>query len=52
MLALRPDLVDLNSASSDVANELRQADADRGARHIERFVASIVRGVRAIEQSR
>ena len=52
MLALRPDLVDLNSASSDLATELRQADAERGARHIERFVGSIVRGVRALEQSR
>jgi creatinine amidohydrolase len=43
MLALRPDLVDLASASPELA-----ADAERGARHVERFVTSIVEAVPAI----
>jgi creatinine amidohydrolase len=51
MLALRPDLVDLDRANTDVAPELQEADADRGARHIERFVAGIVRGVHAAERT-
>ena len=50
MLALRPDLVGLENAGSDLAHELREADAQRGARHIERFVASIVAAVRAAAQ--
>jgi creatinine amidohydrolase/Fe(II)-dependent formamide hydrolase-like protein len=52
MLALRPDLVELNSASSELATGVRAADAERGARHIERFVSSIVEGVRATGDSR
>jgi creatinine amidohydrolase len=47
MLALRPELVELERA--DLTGELREADAERGARHIERFVASIVEAVRATE---
>src|SRR3954447_6675703 len=42
MLALRPDLVDLDNVSSDLADEVRDADAQRGARHIVRYVAAIV----------
>src|SRR5438034_473091 len=48
--SLRPDLVGLENAGSDLAHELREADAQRGARHIERFVASIVAAVRAAAQ--
>ena len=42
MLALRPDLVRLESADSELAVELRMATPERGARHVQRFVASIV----------
>jgi creatinine amidohydrolase len=52
MLALRPDFVELDLASAELATELREADAERGARHIERFVSSVVQGVRAIGQTR
>jgi creatinine amidohydrolase len=48
MLSLRPDLVELEHADSDLAGELREAGAERGAEHVERFVASIVEGVRAV----
>jgi creatinine amidohydrolase/Fe(II)-dependent formamide hydrolase-like protein len=47
MLALRPDLVRLADAPGELADELRTASAERGRRHLERFVASIVAGVRA-----
>jgi creatinine amidohydrolase len=47
MLALRPDLVELEHAGSELAFELRAVSPERGARHIERFVASIVAGARA-----
>jgi creatinine amidohydrolase len=46
MLALRPDLVELQNASDELSSELRTASAERGTHHIERFVASIVAGVR------
>jgi creatinine amidohydrolase/Fe(II)-dependent formamide hydrolase-like protein len=52
MLALRPDLVELNSASTELATEVGAADAERGISHIERFVASIVEGARAAGKSR
>jgi creatinine amidohydrolase len=52
MLALRPDLVELDLASAELTTELREADAERGARHIQRFVSSIVQAVRAIGQAR
>jgi creatinine amidohydrolase len=45
MLALRPDLVRLDHAGSDLADELREAGAERGAEHVERFVTSIVEAV-------
>jgi creatinine amidohydrolase len=45
MLALRPDLVRRDRAGHELAAELRTADAQRGAEHIERFVASIVAAV-------
>jgi creatinine amidohydrolase len=47
MLALRPDLVELDGASTDLRAELRGTDAARGARHLEHYVDSIVQGVRA-----
>jgi creatinine amidohydrolase len=47
MLALRPDLVGLENAGSDLAGELRAAGPERGARHFQRFVASIVADARA-----
>jgi creatinine amidohydrolase len=46
MLALRPDLVELHNAAGELSNELRTASAERGRRHFERFVASVVAGVR------
>jgi creatinine amidohydrolase len=46
MLALRPELVDTQAASRDVATELRAATAERGAVHLDRFVNAIVNGVR------
>jgi creatinine amidohydrolase len=46
MLALRPDLVRLDRATGELETELRTADAERGAEHIERFVQSIVDAVR------
>jgi creatinine amidohydrolase/Fe(II)-dependent formamide hydrolase-like protein len=52
MLALRPDLVELKGATTELATEVGAADAERGASHIERFVASIVEGVRATGKSR
>jgi creatinine amidohydrolase/Fe(II)-dependent formamide hydrolase-like protein len=50
MLALRPELVELENAAAELASELEEATAERGARHIERFVASIVEGVRPAGQ--
>src|SRR3954467_3762408 len=47
MLALRPDLVALKSGGRDLAGELRMASGERGARHLQRFVASIVAGAQA-----
>jgi creatinine amidohydrolase len=46
MLALRPDLVKPEHAGTDLADELREAGAERGAEHLERFVTSIVEGAR------
>jgi creatinine amidohydrolase len=46
MLALRPDLVDAERASAELMDEVRSADARHGARHLERFVASVVHDVR------
>src|SRR3954454_11867201 len=47
MLAVRADLVELENAGSDLAGELRAANPERGAHHLERFVASVVAGARA-----
>ena len=47
MLALRPELVDVRAAADDLADELQAASADRGAEHLEQFVAAIVESVRA-----
>lgn len=46
MLALRPELVQLDAADPDLAKELQAADPEAGAVHIERFVDSIVADVR------
>lgn len=46
MLAFRPDLVDVAAARAELQDELRDADAERGAAHFERFVAAIVDAVR------
>lgn len=43
MLALRPDLVHLDEVGTELAAEVRTANAERGREHIERFVTSIVR---------
>lgn len=47
MLALRPDLVDLDKAEGDLARELHDANAERGRENLERFIASIVDSVSA-----
>jgi creatinine amidohydrolase len=47
MLALRPELVDVEAAAGDIAAELRAASAERGAAHLERFVSAVAEGVRA-----
>jgi creatinine amidohydrolase len=43
MLALHPDLVDLERADPDLREELQTAAPERGDEALERFVASIVR---------
>ena len=45
MLALRPDLVELERVGAALAEEVRAADADRGRRLLERYVAGIVEDV-------
>jgi len=37
--------VKLEHAGGDLADELREAGAERGAEHVERFVTSIVAAV-------
>jgi creatinine amidohydrolase len=49
MLALRPDLVVLENAGSDLTGELRAATPERGARYLQRFVASVVAHARAAQ---
>jgi creatinine amidohydrolase/Fe(II)-dependent formamide hydrolase-like protein len=46
MLVVRPDLVDVESADTDIKDEARTATAKRGADNIERFVSAIVETVR------
>lgn len=48
MLAFRPELVDLPAARADLAEELRDANAERGAARFERFVSSIVDATRRL----
>lgn len=45
LLAVRSDLVEPERAAADLVEEVRAADADQGARHLERFVASVIRQV-------
>lgn len=47
MLALHPELVDLDAVADAVASEVRTASAERGAAHFERFVSAIVEEVRS-----
>lgn len=47
MLALRPDLVHIEQATTELAGEVAQAGAARGHEHLERFVASVVAQVLA-----
>ena len=42
MLALRPDLVHIEQAPTELAAEVAQASATRGREHLERFVVSVV----------
>jgi len=42
MLALRPQLVRAGDAPAELAAEVRNASAARGAEHLERFIASVV----------
>ena len=46
MLALRPELVQIQAAASDLTEELRAASSERGESHAEQFVDAIVDGVR------
>lgn len=43
MLAVRPDLVDVESAGADLRDEVRAATPEAGAENLERFVSAIVR---------
>jgi creatinine amidohydrolase/Fe(II)-dependent formamide hydrolase-like protein len=52
MLAVRPDLVDLESAPLELKDEVRRAAPESGAENLERFVAAIVRTVRDAAQRR
>lgn len=51
MMALRPDLVDVARAGSELSEELQRVDPDRGKAAFERFVASIVEGVQIADTS-
>jgi hypothetical protein len=46
MLALRPELVDVESADGDLRAEVIAATPDAGRDNLERFVSSIVKAVR------
>jgi creatinine amidohydrolase len=52
MLALRPDLVDLDRAGPEFRVELQSASPERGYQALERFVASVVASVRMMTRSR
>ncbi len=51
LLALRPDLVELDKAEGTLAAELQTADATLGHQHIERFVTSAVASAQGITPS-
>jgi creatinine amidohydrolase/Fe(II)-dependent formamide hydrolase-like protein len=51
MLALHPDLVELERADRQLARDLRSASAIRGHDHLELFVASVVREVASTASS-
>ncbi len=44
MFALHPELVELECADERLAAELEAASPERGRRHLERFVSSVVDG--------
>ena len=46
MLALRPDLVELDRADPELRTELETADSKQGNEALERFITSILTGVR------
>jgi creatinine amidohydrolase len=48
MLALRPELVHVEDAPSDLAEEVARADAARGRQHLERFIAAVVGQLTAV----
>jgi creatinine amidohydrolase len=47
MLALRPELVQIEQAAAELGGELARASSERGREHLERFVASVVAQVPA-----
>ncbi len=47
LLTLRPDLVEIERAGSDLQAELRSASAPRGRDHLERFIAGIIDAVQS-----
>jgi creatinine amidohydrolase len=49
MLALHPDLVDVERADEALATELRSAGAQRGREHLERFAARIIRDLESLK---
>ena len=50
MLAVRPELVDVESADDDLRDEAIAATSDAGRDNLERFVCSIVKAVRDASQ--
>jgi creatinine amidohydrolase len=48
MLALHPELVDVEQADDQLSAELAEASQERGEAHLRRFVDSVVAGVRAV----
>lgn len=52
MLALRPELVEIDLADPELRTELKTADSEQGQEALERFIASIVAGVRSATKSR
>jgi hypothetical protein len=51
MMALRPDLVHVAGAGSELSQELQRANPHHGRAAFERFVASIVEGVQIANAS-